>query len=94
MKRKIMKKSYLSLTPSCNGFKGKIIKIDNKNYLSKGKYEIINDVTLRITELPIGKWTDDYKEFLDSLLIEKGERKKQKNQESRSKKRVERRSWV
>jgi DNA topoisomerase-2 len=70
MKRKIMKKSYLSLTPSCNGFKGKIIKIDNKNFISKGIYEVINDTSIRITELPIGKWTDDYKKFLDSLLPE------------------------
>jgi DNA topoisomerase-2 len=70
MKRKIMKKSYLSLTPSCNGFKGKIIKIDNKNFISKGIYEVIDDKSIRITELPIGKWTDDYKKFLDSLLPE------------------------
>ena len=70
MKRKIMKKSYLSLTPSCNGFKGKIVKVDNKNFISKGIYEVINDTSIRITELPIGKWTDDYKKFLDSLLQE------------------------
>ena len=70
MKRKIMKKSYLSLTPSFNGFKGKMIKIDNKNFISKGIYELINDTSIRITELPIGKWTDDYKKFLDSLLPE------------------------
>ena len=70
MKRKIMKKSYLSLSPSVNGFKGQIVKIDNKNYMSKGIYEIINDTSLRIIELPIGKWTDDYKKFLDSLLPE------------------------
>ena len=70
MKRKIMKKSYLSLTPSSNGFKGKIVKIDNKNFISKGIYEVINDTSIRIIELPIGKWTDDYKKFLDSLLPE------------------------
>ena len=70
MRRKIMKKSYLSLTPSCNGYKGKIVKIDNKNFISKGIYEVINDTSIRITELPIGKWTDDYKKFLDSLLQE------------------------
>ena len=67
MKRKIMKKSNLSLNPSCNGFKGKIIKIDNKNFISKGIYEVIDDKSIRITELPIGKWTDDYKKFLDSI---------------------------
>ena len=47
-----------------------IIKIDDKNYITKGKYDILNPTTIRITELPIGKWTDDYKKFLDSLLPE------------------------
>ena len=37
MKRKIMKKSQLSIAPSCNGFKGKIIKIDNKNFILQGE---------------------------------------------------------
>jgi DNA topoisomerase-2 len=68
MVRKIKTKSYLSISPSCNGFKGKIIKVDSKSYLSKGCYEVISETSIRITELPIGKWTDDYKNFLDSLL--------------------------
>ena len=33
---------------------------------------------LRLTELPIGKWTDDYKKFLDSLLAEEPGQKKSK----------------
>jgi len=85
MKRKIMKKSYLSLSPSVNGFKGKIINIDNKNYMSKGIYEIINDTSLKITELPIGKWTDDYKKFLDSLLPETKSKSLEKKSKSNKK---------
>ena len=86
MKRKIMNKSYLSMAPSFNNFKGIIIKIDNKNYLSKGKYEVINDVTIRITELPIGKWTDDYKKYLDSLLPEIKKSKSLENEDHKKKK--------
>jgi len=37
-------------------------------YLIKGAYEIIADRKVRITELPIGTWTDDYKEFLEKLM--------------------------
>lgn len=37
-------------------------------YLIKGNYEIIADRKVRITELPIGTWTDDYKEFLEKLM--------------------------
>jgi len=69
-KRKINKKSYLSIHPSVNGFKGQIIKLGNKAYMSKGSYNIINDTSIRITELPVGKWTDDYKKFLDTLIPE------------------------
>tara|TARA_B110000285_G_scaffold157471_1_gene175656 strand:+ start:2086 stop:5508 length:3423 start_codon:yes stop_codon:yes gene_type:complete len=69
-KKKIKNVSYGSIAPYVNGFKGKIIKIDKKNYISKGVYEVINDTSIRITELPIGKWTDDYKRFLDTLIPE------------------------
>ena len=33
-----------------------------------GVYKIINGTTIEITELPIGKWTQNYKEFLESLV--------------------------
>jgi len=80
MKRKINKKSYLSIHPSVNGFKGQIIKIDNKSYMSKGSYNIIDDKSIRITELPVGKWTDDYKKFLDTLIPEPKKSKSLENE--------------
>tara|TARA_B110000967_G_C18874735_1_gene557645 strand:- start:688 stop:2487 length:1800 start_codon:yes stop_codon:yes gene_type:complete len=70
IKKKINGKPYGSIAPHVNGFKGKIIKLDNKHYISKGIYEVINDTSIRVTELPIGKWTDDYKKFLDTLIPE------------------------
>jgi len=82
MKKKINNKSYLAIAPSYNNFKGKIIKIDTNNYMSKGLYEIINETSILITELPIGKWTDDYKKFLDSIIPEQ---KKSKTPEKHTK---------
>ncbi len=38
------------------------------SYIVKGKIERIDDTTLRITELPIGKWTQDYKSFLEGMM--------------------------
>lgn len=32
-----------------------------------GRYEVEEPDILRITELPIGKWTRDYKNFLEEL---------------------------
>jgi DNA topoisomerase-2 len=42
--------------------------VASAKYLIKGTYEIIADRKVRITELPIGTWTDDYKQFLEKLM--------------------------
>ena len=60
--------STQELMPYYEGFKGKITKINETKYLIKGVYEKIDKNTIRIIELPIGTWTDDYKKFLESLV--------------------------
>lgn len=76
--RKISGEPYKPMIPSYKGFRGKIIPLDDKTYLSKGIYRVLDDQTIEITELPIGKWTDDYKKFLDSLIAEEPGQKKSK----------------
>jgi len=60
------------IEPYFKGFKGTIKNISSEaqqpKYIIKGNYEIIADRKVRITELPIGTWTDDYKEFLEKLM--------------------------
>jgi DNA topoisomerase-2 len=56
-------------TPYYLGFNGKIEKNEKGLYESRGVYNWIDDTTLQITELPIGTWTEDYKEFLESLIL-------------------------
>jgi len=58
------------IEPYYQGFKGKIYPCDDthKKYIIKGCYEILTNDKIRITELPIGTWTQDYKEFLESML--------------------------
>ena len=87
IKRKLNNEEYQEMRPWYNNFKGQIIKIDDKNYISKGKYEILTPTSIRITELPIGKWTDDYKKFLDTLLPEQ-KKKKSKENEKHTKKKI------
>jgi DNA topoisomerase-2 len=60
-----------TMVPWYKGFKGTIVKEpeDNK-YLTTGVWKRINTTTIEVTELPIGKWTQTYKEFLDSLVEE------------------------
>lgn len=50
------------------GFTGKIAKSDKGSYVSTGVYNWLDDNTLEITELPVGTWTDDYKEHLENML--------------------------
>ena len=62
----------ITIVPYYQGFTGNIEKLDNgKKYLITGIYEIINDNKIKITELPIGTWTQDYKEFLETLIDSK-----------------------
>lgn len=56
-------------TPYYLGFNGKIEKNEKGLYESRGVYNWIDDTTLQINELPIGTWTEDYKEFLESLIL-------------------------
>ena len=60
--------SSVELTPYYNNFTGTITKITPSKYLIKGKYEKIANNKIKITELPIGTWTDDYKEHLEKLI--------------------------
>lgn len=53
--------------PYYEGFTGSIQKIAEQKYLVKGKYTKLGGDKIRITELPVGTWTDDYKEYLESL---------------------------
>jgi len=57
------------LIPYYLGFKGDIDKNEKGNYYSKGIYNWINNSTIEITELPIGTWTENYKEYLEELII-------------------------
>jgi DNA topoisomerase II len=54
--------------PYFEGFKGRVEKIEPQKYLIKGCYEIKNNNQVHITELPIGVWTDDYKQYLETIM--------------------------
>lgn len=62
------KKDEKELIPWYRGFKGQINKVNEDTWSIVGKYEIINENKLIITELPVGTWTESYREFLESLV--------------------------
>jgi DNA topoisomerase-2 len=53
--------------PYYEGFKGTITKITDEKFLIKGIYEKIGPDKIRVTELPVGYWTEDFKEKLEEL---------------------------
>lgn len=52
---------------SFTGFIEKTVKESGTCYTVCGIIEEVNETTLRISELPIRRWTQDYKEFLESI---------------------------
>ncbi len=57
----------IQFMPYYEGFKGKIMRLSNNKFLFKGNYEKIDTDKIRVTELPVGTWTQDFKEHLETL---------------------------
>ncbi|MCJ7800914.1 MAG: hypothetical protein MUP82_00985, partial [Candidatus Marinimicrobia bacterium] len=58
----------MEFIPYYDGFKGQIIKISDDRFLIKGVYEKFGVDTIRVTELPVGYWTEDFKELIEGLI--------------------------
>ena len=54
--------------PYYEGFLGTIEVISSHKFLVKGIYEKVGPDKIRVTELPVGFWTEDFKELLESLI--------------------------
>ncbi|GMF09171.1 unnamed protein product [Phytophthora lilii] len=59
------------MTPWAKGFSGDIRQTGKHSFVSRGNVEQVNTSTLRVTELPVGKWVEDYKKFLWDLVGKK-----------------------
>lgn len=60
---------YQPMAPWYKGFRGTIEAAvgKDKSLTVTGVYNVLDDDELEIIELPIGKWTRDYKNFLEEL---------------------------
>lgn len=81
IQNKLEGKSYIGLVPWTRGFQGKMYPGDNEDYTkeelanraikkwtSRGCWVEEKKNSIRITELPLGKWTEDYKQYLNDLM--------------------------
>lgn len=55
------------MTPWFRGYRGTIERVEADKYRVSGLVEQIDDNTVEITELPIRKWTQDFKEMLEEM---------------------------
>ena len=56
------------LVPYFEGFEGTVKPLAAGKYLVRGKHEILSNKLVRVTELPVGLWTDDFKQHLEALI--------------------------
>ena len=66
IKRMLTGSPALGMTPWFKDFEGVVVATDEDKYAIEGKYEWRNASTVHISELPVGTWTNNYKEFLES----------------------------
>lgn len=75
----IEEKDFKEIHPKYQGFRGQIMKDSDSKYVMKGKYEILDDETVHITELPIFMSFEKYREYLISIeLADKKEQSEKK----------------
>jgi DNA topoisomerase-2 len=75
IKNKLLESSSSStineFLPYYEGFTGSITKITDSKFLFKGSYEKMETDKIKVTELPVGYWTEDFKELLNDLQNDK-----------------------
>jgi DNA topoisomerase II len=57
-----------SMVPWYRGFKGDVVPANGTSFVTRGIFERSGGDTVDISELPVGTWSDDYKEFLEDMV--------------------------
>ena len=65
IRRLMLGQEVVQLVPWYRGFTGSVRRLAANQWMTKGKYRVIDTTTVDITELPIGTWTQDFKSILD-----------------------------
>ena len=69
LKSMLQGEKYKKIHPYYHKFKGKMKKLDAKSYEVSGLYTVDNKKGIvEVTELPVGEWTNNFKQHLEKLL--------------------------
>ncbi|KAJ9111708.1 hypothetical protein QFC19_001068 [Naganishia cerealis] len=69
IRRKMRGDPLEPMAPWYRGFKGTIERVAEDKYKCSGVINKIDNTTVEITELPVKKWTQDYKEMLEEWIV-------------------------
>lgn len=86
LKRMMKNKKFKEMKPWFRKFKGKVDndsfdEYGNPIYYTRGCWRQLSKTTIEITELPIGTWTNKYKEFLEKSLYDSSSDEKTKKKQ-------------
>ena len=59
----------VEMMPWFRGFCGKVEKYNDNHWITRGKYKLVGNNKVEVSELPIGVWTDKYKALLEEGAI-------------------------
>ena len=59
---------HIQFLPYYEGFRGAITQMTETKFMFKGVYTHVGADKIRVTELPVGFWTQDFKELLEELI--------------------------
>ena len=69
LKKLIKGEKYKKIHPYYHKFEGKMKKLDTKSYQVSGMYKVdSNKKIVTVSELPVGEWTNNYKQYLEKML--------------------------
>lgn len=76
----IIGEPMVEMTPWFKGFKGEVTpKTEDNAFTTHGVYRILDKYHIEVSELPIGVWTQNYKEFLEGLVTGESKSKNKLN---------------
>ena len=70
IKKMINNEEPTSMIPYYKNFRGSIERLDDIRVLTSGEVAVIGENTIEITELPIGTWTQTYKEQVLQVFLD------------------------
>jgi len=65
IRRLMLGQDIVPMVPWYRGFTGSVRRLAANQWMTKGKYRVLDATTVEVTELPVGSWTQDFKSILD-----------------------------